>query len=230
MNGVLYVEKSHNTKLGKNVSTTYASIEKSCSTECELKDKGCYAQTSYVGMVVNKLEKQAKKFSALQLARNESTAIDSAKIKDYLRLHVSGDSKTIKGTRLLGSAVNRWLKRGGKKAWSYTHSWKNVNRKHWKNVSVLASISSVKDISGARKQGYAPALVISDFPSNKMFSLEGTETKFIPCPAQTQDDMTCDKCKACFNADLLFQKNYGIAFEVHGIRKNTLKKHLKVIQ
>ena len=53
MKGVIYVQDSSNTKIsGDNkVDATYASIKATCPDTCSLKDEGCYAQTSFVGMV-----------------------------------------------------------------------------------------------------------------------------------------------------------------------------------
>jgi hypothetical protein len=191
--------------------------------------------TSYVGMVSRRLDKRAKKSSTLQLARAEAKTIDQSyrggKVpagRD-LRLHVSGDSKTIKGTKLLASAIKRWKKRGGNVAYSYTHAWRTVPRNEWKDISVLASVDSIKQVSAARKQGYAPALVVSEHISEKAYKVKGSKTTFIPCPSQTKD-VPCVKCRLCFNADRLYKDNMGIAFAAHGIHKNEIKRRLTVIQ
>jgi hypothetical protein len=239
MRGAIYVQKSANTKLSGSsgrVDATYTSIKKSCPSTCELKDKGCYAQSSYVGMIVNRLDRRAKGQTALDIARAEARTIDQAyggrKIPNntFLRLHVSGDSRTVKGTRLLSKAVSRWRKRGGVKAYSYTHAWKRVPQKEWGDISILASVSNLREAEEARKKGYAPALVVPEHADIKSYKLNGSDISWIPCPAQTKDDIGCSDCKLCMRADYLFDSNHGIAFAAHGISKNTLKKHLKVIQ
>lgn len=121
----------------------------------------------------------------------------------------------------------------GEKAWSYTHAWKSIPRSNWSEVSILASIDSVKDASSAIKQGYAPALVVSQFETKKAFTLPGSDVSWIPCPNQTKPgdkEITCDKCKLCLNADKLFQQNKGIAFAIHGVRQDAAKKRLNVIR
>lgn len=237
MKGTIYVQDSGNTKImgSKKVDATYASIKATCPDSCELKDKGCYAQTSFVGMINNRMNRRARSGSPLDLARAEAKAIDESykggtvPAGRALRIHVAGDSRTILGTRLLNKAVGRWRIRGGGDCWSYTHAWKHVPREEWSNVSVLASVDNVTDVPHAREQGYAPAMVVAEHPSEKAYQLPGSDVKWIPCPNQTRG-IGCTDCKLCFNADRLFAGNFGIAFAAHGIRKNDVKRHLNVIQ
>lgn len=182
MKGAIYTVRSKNRKIGP-ADSTYASIKATCPTSCALKDNGCYAQSSFTGIINARLNRRARQFSPLQVARAEAQAIDQAyggrpipKHRD-MRIHTIGDSRSIKGTRLINSAIGRWKKRGGGVPWSYTHAWKHVPRKVWSNVSILASIESVKQVAEARQQGYAPAIVVASFPSEKMFRLEGSDVK-----------------------------------------------------
>ncbi len=240
MQGAIYVQGSHNTKLSADgkVDCTYTSIQKTCPDTCELKDTGCYAQQSYVGMVNSRLTKEASGLSTLEIARAEASVIDSSyrggKVPSnrHMRVHVSGDSKTIKGSRLINSAVGRWKKRGDgtNKVWSYTHAWRKIPAKIWSNVSMLASVDKSSDVKEAREQGYAPAIVVPEFKSDKAFAIEGTDTKWIPCPAQTKDKVTCASCKLCMRSEFLYQNNMGIAFSVHGSRSEKLKRRLEVIR
>lgn len=237
MNGAIYVSDSGNTKImgSKKVDATYASIESSCPSSCSLKEKGCYAQLSFVGMQVRRLDREADGTSALQVARAEAKAIDDSyrggdvpKGRD-LRIHVAGDSRTIAGTKLINNAIGRWKKRGGGSAWSYTHCWKSIPRAEWNNVSILASVASIDEVAEARQQGYAPAIVVPEHTTDKAYLLEGSDVKWIPCPAQTRD-VGCSDCRLCFNADRLYNTNMGISFAAHGIKKNEIKRHLTVVK
>lgn len=235
--GARYVSDSGNTKIGgsKKIDATYVSIDASCPTTCSLKGESCYAQTSFVGMHGKKLDKEAKGFSPLVVAQEEASAIrQSYKGKKVpqsraLRLHVAGDSRTVKGTRLINKAVGNWKSRGGGACWSYTHAWKAVARKEWSNVSILASINSIDEVIAARKQGYAPTLVVAEHPSEKAYTLPGSDVKWIPCPNQTKE-VGCSDCQLCFNANRLFEGNYGITFAAHGINKGKIKRRLTVVQ
>lgn len=237
MNGAIYVSDSGNTKImgSKKVDATYVSIKASCPKDCPFMSEGCYAQLSYVGITTARLDEEADGFSPLQAARSEAAAIDNSykggevPAGRDLRLHVAGDSRTIAGTRLINNAIKRWKKRGGGDVWSYTHAWKNVSRQDWDQVSILASISNVDEVLAVREQGYAPAIVVPEHPSEKAYQLEGSDVKWIPCPAQTRG-VGCSDCRLCFNADRLYNDNMGIAFAAHGAKKNSMKRHLTVIK
>lgn len=232
MNGAIYVEKSKNSKLG-NTDSTYTGIKSSCPNDCSYKNTICYAMTGYVGIVNARLDEEANGLNALGIARAEAAAIDGAydsgpiPNKD-LRLHTSGDSRTIAGSKLINSAIGRWKERGGKDCWSYTHSWKNVPRKVWNNVSMLASISSIKEVALVKKRGYVPAIVVQEYPVDKAYLISGSDIKWIPCPNEYAD-VQCSKCRLCFDSNRLFKDGFGIAFAVHGVRRNNLK-HLPVIK
>jgi hypothetical protein len=228
-----YIKNSKNTKLGKNCDAIYSPIEQTCNKSCALKSEGCYAQVGYCGFINSKLEDQYIGASALQIAREIAIQIDTSydvvpKDKN-LRLFVAGDSRTVAGTKLINSAIKRWKKRGGNIVWAYTHSWQNISRDRWDQVSILASIDSIDQVILAREKGYAPAIVVSEHKSNKAYLLDGSDVKWIPCPAQTRD-VACLDCKLCFNADRLFENNFGIAFAAHGVQKNKIKKRLDVIR
>jgi len=241
MLGAIYVKESKNSKLaGKDgkIDATYASIKKTCSKSCKLNNGGgCYAVKSYVGIVNARLTKEAESLTALQVARQEAKAIDESYLlgevpeNRFLRLHVSGDTKTIKGSKLINSASGRFKKKGGAGVYSYTHSWKNVPAKTWTNVSMLASVDSVKEANQARKLGYAPAIIVPEHTTDKAFTLKGSSIKWIPCPAQTKSEtVTCLSCKLCMKADYLHSSKHGIAFAAHGTGAAKIKTRLKILQ
>ena len=93
---------------------------------------------------------------------------------------------------------------------------------------MLASIDQTSQSYGARDQGYAPAIVVSEHVSEKAYYLAGSDIKWIPCPNQTRG-VGCVDCRLCFDSDRLEQQGLGIAFAVHGVRKDQVKRHLKVI-
>lgn len=238
MDGALYVINSGNSKTSGSipVDATYLAIKPSCPRTCPLKDNGCYASNSYLGIIVNRLEKECTNSNPLNLARAEAKVIDNAYYGGTvssgrnLRLHVSGDSRTIAGSKIINAAIGRWKARGGEKVWSYTHAWDRVTKDIWSNVEMLASVDSTDQVEFARQNGYAPAIVVSEHISEKAYILSRSDIKWIPCPAQTKKDVGCADCKLCFNVNRLYNSNMGIAFAAHGIRKNVIKKRLKVIE
>ena len=232
MSSVTFVNKSSNKKVG-NIAVTYAPINPTCPDTCELKNNGCYAELSFVGMINKRLEKDVKNSTPTEIAKMEAELIDNSfkgstiPSRRPLRLHVSGDTKTRSGARYLSAAAKRWLSRQGGPVFTYTHAWKVVPRKSWSNVSILASVDSIKDANKAFKEGYAPAIVVTEFPKNKAFQLKGSKIKFLPCPAQLKEDINCEKCKLCMKADWLHENKMGIAFAIHSNRKEKMK--LKIL-
>ena len=235
MNGSIYVSDSGNTKImgTKKVDATYASIKLSCPNSCSLKGgNGCYAETSFVGMVVNRLNSEAVGSSALDIARAEAKAIDKSynggnvPVGRAMRLHVAGDSRTLAGSRLINNAIGRWKKRGGGDCWSYTHAWSNIQRDVWSNVSMLASVANVTEATQAHNKGYAPAIVVDEHKTDKSYKLDGSDVKWIPCPAQTRE-IGCSDCRICMRSDWLFETNRGVAFAAHGVKKDIIKNTLK---
>jgi len=237
MKGAIYVSDSGNTKImgSEKVDATYASINKTCPSSCSLKSEGCYAQTSFVGMINARMNRRAKGESVLDVARSEAKAIDNSYRGGQvpqgraLRLHVAGDSRTITGTRIINAAVSRWKKRGGGDVWSYTHAFQHVPRKEWSNVSILASVATTAEVAEARVQGYAPAIVVGEHPSEKAYTLPGSDTTWILCPNQTRG-VGCSDCRLYFKADWLYETNRGISFAEHGVYKGVIKRRLNIIQ
>lgn len=226
------------------VATTYVSIKASCPDSCAMKADGtCYAQGGMVGMQVRKIEARSVGATPTRAANIESGLIDNAfnagpipqdgaKGGRDLRLHTSGDCRTPYAALTVGAAAARWKARGGGDVWTYTHAWKAVRRGFWGSaVSVLASVDDVSEgtLSLVKEQGYAPARVVPEFP-NGAKAFEDAGMRWIPCPAQTQDGVGCADCRLCFNADKLFNRDTGIAFEAHGNRAHALKRKLQVLK
>lgn len=220
---------SANSKLSRlnNVSCSYLPINKTCPKECSYKDNGCYAQLGRVGLINNRLESLTEEMTSLDIINFESAQIISNPSQRFLRLHVSGDVSSNEEVLILENAISHWKSRGGEYAWTYTHNWRKINSKNWKNISALASVENIKEASQARKNGYVPAIVVENFPNkSKIFKIGKSSVNWIPCPNQVID-VTCVECKLCMRTDLLKKKNYGIAFAAHGVKK---KRMLEVIR
>jgi hypothetical protein len=135
-----------------------------------------------------------------------------------LRLHTIGDIEGRAGAEALANAAQNWIDRGGSRPFSYTHRWGHVHRRHWGPVSVLASIEDPADLKAVAQQGYAPALVVESFSSEHAFSLRGW--KFIPCPFEAHPTAPpCTSCQLCWDGDRLLASKTGIAFALHGPRR-----------
>jgi hypothetical protein len=208
--GVIVAEKSGNRKIG-NISSTTVTL-KTCPNSCPFKDNGCYAQSSFVGMHVSKLNKTTS--TPLELANEEAIAINSLSGKRDLRLHVAGDCTTNKIAGIVSGAAEKYKTKHNKKVYTYTHAWRNVDRSSWNSVSVLASTETTHDAKIAISKGYGASIVVSSHKDTKAYMEDGL--KLLPCPQQIKDSVTCETCKLCMNDTYLRDNKVVIAFASHG--------------
>lgn len=216
------VQESENEKIGR-VSTTYLATV-SC-VDCPLKNHGCYAEHGMVALWKRKLDAavRARKASPVRQAQAEADGIDALRAKGQaLRLHTSGDCPTTESARIVADASARFTKRGGGSVWTYTHAWRRVSRRAWGAVSVLASVEKLADARRAMSKGWAVARVVPTFASDKAW-IEGG-VRWIPCPAQTRDNVTCESCRLCWDDAKLREINAGVAFAAHGSARKMAAK------
>lgn len=216
MSGPLAVAtaRSQNRKIGA-AAVTYAA-QASCPDDCAFLNAGCYAEGATLGMLTRRLNANAAEASALDVALEEAAAIDAISPAYHgqpMRLHTVGDCATEASARIVSSAAARWVARGGGDVWTYTHAWRVVPREAWGEVRVLASCETPLDVPLAHERGYATAIVVDDFPGDRLYHLDGQPV--IPCPAQTRG-VPCTDCRLCFGADRLRDTGTTIGFSIHG--------------
>ena len=217
------IETTENSKTGP-VSVTYAA-QGSCPDDCVFKGSGCYAETGPTGIITNRLNKQSGDADPVAIATEEAEAIDSLTGRNDLRVHVVGDCKSNQTAEIVSKAMQRHRRKRGRKAWTYTHAWRNVDRSSWGSESVLASVETPAEIAEAQALGYATAIVVEKFESDKIYRLDGH--KIVPCLAQTKGTQ-CIDCGLCMNAEALARTKTSIAFEVHGISKKKMLIQLEI--
>jgi hypothetical protein len=222
------------------VALTDVSIAATCSDQCAFKGAGCYQQTGYFTWKrAVALDTAANGRTADEVVAAEVSLIDRSFRRGVvpqdggrdgrggrdLRLHVGGDVGSAYGAQLLASAADRWHGRGGGAVWTFTHWWRQIPRVAFGRVSVLASVEVPQDIEVARVAGYASAIVVDKFLSDRAFELPGTTAKIVPCPAETKGT-TCIECRLCLDADKLLERNVTIAFAAHGSGKRRVQAKL----
>jgi hypothetical protein len=218
------------------VAITDVAIGATCSDECPFKSSGCYASAGFTKRTGQKLDEHARGRSSDQVIEEEARLIDRAfgggRIPDNgadsrrdLRLHVGGDVGSPRGAELLADAARGWCTRGGGAVWTFTHWWRQIPRVAFGRISVLASVEVPQDVEAARAAGYAAAIVVDKFPSDRAFKLPGTTAKIVPCPAETKRT-TCVECRLCIDADKLLERNVAIAFAAHGSGKRRVQAKL----
>lgn len=186
------VDQTRNAKLGL-ASVTYAS-QNSCPTTCPFRGSGCYAEQGPTGIWTRKVNDADPAATPLDVAHAEAAAIRDVVSGRYdLRLHVVGDCSTDESASVVSEAALGVLRKG-RKAFSYTHAWDGVNREAWGGVSVLASCESPEQVLAAQAKGWATAVVVPEFTSERVF--EDSGIRILPCPNQTRK-VTCEECGLC---------------------------------
>jgi hypothetical protein len=215
------VEVSGNKKIGR-VSVINAPFS-TCHTDCPWLNNGCYASYGPVSIQERKLDHSA---SPLEVAREEARLMGELKSGLDLRLHVFGDSRTRAGTKILARAAREYMKRWGKKIWTYTHAWRRVQSEDWGQISVLASCETADHVREAWSRGYAAAIVVDSHPGEKAYLIDGI--KVIPCPAESRE-VTCESCRLCMNSDRLRENKLAIGFSAHGSGAKRVKNTLSAM-
>jgi hypothetical protein len=223
--------------LGPFCATTSVSIEATCPATCVWKSTpghqgACYAQAGFSVFLGRRLDAEARDLAPDDVVRAEADLIKKAfrggpVPQDgpdgkgrALRLHVAGEIEGRPGAKALGEAAVDWMDRGGSRPWSYTHRWREVHRRYWGPISVLASVEDPREMNAVAKQGYAPALVVAEFPQETAFKLRGWS--IVPCPYETRQ-VTCLECQLCWRGDALLSSKTGIGFAVHGPRRYSMR-------
>jgi hypothetical protein len=204
------VEVTQNSKLGA-VSCTSAS-QASCWQGCAFLNKGCYAEHGFQAFTTKRLNAAAA--GPVEVAKQEAAAIDQLSGLRPLRLHVVGDCATPTAAKLVSTAAARHQAKAGQPVWTYTHTWRQVDRSAWRGVSVLASCERLEELEQAQARGYAQALVVKQSWGKQ--ALQAGPFKLIPCPAQTHEGVTCSSCKLCFRDQDLRDRRAVIVFSAHG--------------
>lgn len=228
------IEKSGNRKIG-DMSCTWVTLD-TCPNTCFLKKSGtCYTLSGPAGIHVSKMNKAAKSIRGkdsdydfkIKLARQEANGIKKLSGKKPLRIHVSGDSSTTRGTRLLAQAAKVYKSKHNQPVYSYTHYHK-TKRSDWGEISILRSCETLEQAEKAHSDGFASSMVVSEFKSEKAYDL-GNGFKGIPCPEQTGKQENCVKCGLCMKDTLLHKNKMVILFAAHGSGTKKIKKLLTVI-
>lgn len=207
--------------------------EKSCPKECPLKGTDCYARLGPLGMHWRKVKEgsrgtnwdefceRVRKFPKGQLFRHnsggdlpkEESSVGIDRLDKKKCLQLSKSCKNIKG-------------------WTYTHySMKDKhNRDVVKKMNSLSgmvvnlSADSLSQADELYNLGIAPVTVtVPDDVPNIGNKTPGGITVVI-CPAQTQENMTCQMCKLCTIKD----RKSIVGFKAHGITHKRLSNRLKV--
>ena len=220
---VTVTQVSRNVKTGPiPVSTTE---EASCPDECPLKGTNCYARFGPLGMhwrkVIDKgMEwwefcKKVRKFRSFQLWRHNQAG-------DLPQL----DDGTIDGEKCEQLSEASKHTRG----WTYTHY--DPTNEH--NAEVIGKMNAVTGMTVNLSSdnltqadeyydlGIGPVVTILPLDSPTRQNKTPNGIPIVICPAQTQEQMSCDICKLCQIRD----RKSIVGFLAHGTAKKRLSEKL----
>lgn len=219
-------KKSSNKKTGPiAVSTT---SRDSCSPSCPLFGNGCYAETGPLKLHWDKVSDgpwaEKPRGTDIETFIRELKTLPEG---SCLRHNQAGDLPHFNGSinaHALGLIANACAERK-LKAWTYTHH----DIEHYGNrelIKASPSMGMVVNVS-AHSQAHAidvyrqgmPAVCI--VPKDTQVNTWCTDSvRFVVCPAQTKQNLTCAECKLCANAD----RTCVVAFKAHGTQAKKVEQ------
>lgn len=212
---------SRNSKTGPiPVSTT---TRDSCPDSCPFKGAGCYAEQGKLAMHWNKVSSgerdmgwdefvsAVRRFPRGQLWRHNQAG------------DLPGGGDTIDVVKLSQlAAANK-----GRRGFTYTHKPPTPENLQAIGKAVAAGFTinlSANSLQHADELARAALPLVAVVPENAPAKGETPAgRKYLVCPAQTRDDVTCASCGLCQNAD---ERRPIIAFRAHGARKKTIEAML----
>lgn len=211
--------KSANVKTGPiPVSTSSADT---CPDACPLKKGGCYAKSGPLGMHWNKVTKGQRGANLTAFVKQ----IRSLPSGQLWRHNQAGDLSG-KGDRINTRELSRIVRANkGKRGFTYTHKPPALGN----NATAIASANkggftvnlsgnSLSHADELKALGIGPVVAIVPEglrPNGETGGKTPAGNRFIFCPAQTREGVTCATCRLCSVA----KREYIIAFEVHGTSK-----------
>lgn len=222
-----FVSKSHNVKTGA-IPVTYSSAE-TCPDACALKRNGCYAETGNVGLHWRKLSAgEVKALDFSQLLSNVAALPMGQLWRHNVAGDLPGENNAIDPLALDMLAIaNR-----GKRGFTYTHKPLTktnalaVKRAVAMGFTINLSADSMAEADAKSGLG-APVVVVvpSDHPAHSK-TPQGRHV--IVCPAQTNEDVSCESCQLCQRPN----RKAIVAFRAHGVytRKVSDRLRLTVLQ
>jgi hypothetical protein len=194
-----------NKKLGHGVAASTSSKD-TCSSECPFKlDGSCYAMKgpqSWHWDKVSTGKRGTNYYDFIQQVLN-------LKKNKLFRVNVSGDlvanSKGIINRYRLGVLKNA-CEQQGLRAWTYTHhhltdeeNFKIIKEMRSNNLTINLSCEDRFKAAEYQQQGFNVSIVDDELFDLLVqgFEVEQETTKFIACPEQYKEGVTCETCRLC---------------------------------
>ena len=204
--------RSSNVKTGPiPVTTTERS---SCPTTCPFYHKGCYAKSGPLALHWRKVSNGERGTDWQGLCK----FVSQLPAKQLWRHNQAGDLPHDSGDINFSDMVELVLANHGKRGFTYTHHVLNdhnaaiIKAANDHGFTVNVSTESKADAVSAYNQGLPAVCVV---PSDHTDTAEHEGVKFVTCPAQTNDTMTCSECGLCSQS----KRQCVVMFKAHGNAK-----------
>ena len=210
--------RSSNVKTGAIPVTT--TTRESCPTTCPFYDKGCYAKSGPLALHWKKVSNGERGTDWNGLCE----FITDLNPGQLWRHNQAGDLPHKKGLIDWQKLFNLVVANKGKRGFTYTHHVLNshnaklITQANNNGFTINVSTESKADAVSAYNQGMPTVVVV---PSDHADNCEHEGVKFVTCPAQTNDTMTCAQCGLCSQS----KRTCVVMFKAHG----NAKKHVSTL-
>lgn len=204
--------ESKNAKTGPIPVST--SDRSTCPDSCPLKAGGCYAAGGPLGMHWAKVSAGKRGELLEQFARKIEALPDG----QLWRHNQAGDLPG-KGDRINKKALARLVRANkGKRGFTYTHkpplehgNARAIVQANEGGFTVNLSANSLSHADTLKSYNLGPVVsIVPEGTPEKGLTPKGN--RFVICPAQTREGVTCSSCKLCSRAD----RSVIVAFLPHG--------------
>lgn len=209
--------ESSNVKTGPiPVSTSPAAT---CPDVCPLKANGCYAASGPLGLHWRKVSNGSN--PNLMTWNKFCTAVAGMTDGQLWRHNQAGDLPGDNGTINKGMLLDLVAANKGRRGFTYTHkpmdSELNRDLVRFSNLNGFTiNLSGNNAAHADRLADLQLGPVVTLLPeSAPVVSYTPKGRKVVVCPAQTKDNVTCERCALCAKAD----RTFIIGFLAHGTQK-----------
>ena len=235
---MILIPESSNPKTG-NIIQSY-SHRSTCPNRCPLKNNGCYADSYHTSRQWDRCNDEGDKryirnSQDLVLELTSAVAIHAKKDEGSIlfRHNVAGDIALPNSDLIDGERLNTIVESCSKVSsnlnvnlmgYTYTHcsltmqNFKKVKKTQARGFVVNFSCETIEEVKRVKLAG-CNAVVTSVNPQETVKALKTEGFKALQCPAQTNKDMNCKRCKLCAR-----DRDAVIIFAVHGNGSNKAKK------
>ena len=217
---IWFVSQSGNTKTGI-MSVTYTT-ENTCPARCPFKKNGCYAENFPCCLQWKKTAQKGTEPEKLQ------EVIKNSCHSEIVRHNVAGDLAKNHSNDIdkkLVETLTETYKNTVKIAYTYTHTTVNkrnidIVKKASENENNFVINFSTEKISDCKKclAAGVNCVIACNTIAEKIVNVDGV--KVVQCPATYNKEKHCQNCGLCWQKN----RNFVIAFPVHGNGKNKAKK------